>query len=124
MTQTSFRKKGLITKDYNFGSPLGSGSFGTVRQATHKGTNQAEPSRLKKAEQNQDKLFIEVDILAKISHPNIMQVSEFYDDSSNFYIVSEFCAGGKLDCITEQGVFSEKEAAHIEADYLRYLLQP
>jgi calcium-dependent protein kinase len=108
-------KKGLITNDYSFGAPLGSGSFGTVRSAVHKGTGQTRAVKiLKKLDQDQEKLFLEVDILAKLSHPNIMQVYEFYDDTTNFYIVSEFCAGGELfDCITEQGIFSEKEAAHI-----------
>jgi calcium-dependent protein kinase len=108
-------KKGLITKDYTFGSSLGSGSFGTVRSAVHKGTGQTRAVKiLKKSEQDQDKLFLEVEILAKLSHPNIMQVFEFYDDSTNFYIVSELCSGGELfDCITETGIFSEKDAAHI-----------
>jgi calcium-dependent protein kinase len=108
-------KKGLITNDYNFGTSLGSGSFGTVRSAVHKGTGQSRAVKiLKKVQQDQEKLFLEVDILAKLSHPNIMQVYEFYDDSSNFYIVSELCSGGELfDCITEQGVFNEKDAAHI-----------
>ena len=43
-----------------------------------------------------------------------MQIFEFYDDSTNFYIVSEFCKGGELfDMITRKGCFSEKEAAPI-----------
>jgi calcium-dependent protein kinase len=108
-------KKGLITKDYTFGTPLGSGSFGTVRLAVHKATGQTRAVKIiKKSEQDQEKLILEVDILAKLSHPNIMQVFEFYDDNTNFYIISEFCSGGELfDCITEQGVFTEKEAANI-----------
>jgi calcium-dependent protein kinase len=108
-------KKGLITKDYAFGSALGSGSFGTVRSAVHKATGQTRAVKiLKKTDQDQEKLFLEVDILARLSHPNIMQVFEFYNDNTNFYIVSEFCSGGELfDCITEQGVFSEGDAASI-----------
>jgi calcium-dependent protein kinase len=108
-------KKGLITKDYTFGASLGSGSFGQVRTAIHKGTGQTRAVKiLKKLDQDQEKLFLEVEILAKLSHPNIMQVFEFYDDTTNFYIVSELCSGGELfDCITEQGIFSEKDAAHI-----------
>lgn len=108
-------KTGSITKDYNFGKSLGSGSFGTVRQAVHKQTGQTRAVKiLKKSEQDEEKLFLEVDILAKLSHPNIMQIYEFYDDQSNFYIVSEFCPGGELfDTISEKGIFTEKEAAHI-----------
>jgi calcium-dependent protein kinase len=108
-------KKGLITNDYNFGTSLGAGSFGSVRSAVHKGTGQPRAVKiLKKTEQEQEKLFLEVDILAKLSHPNIMQVYEFYDDTSNFYIVSELCSGGELfDCITDQGIFNERDAAAI-----------
>jgi calcium-dependent protein kinase len=108
-------KTGSITRDYTFGKSLGSGSFGTVRQAVHKQTGQNRAVKiLKKSEQDEEKLFLEVDILAKLSHPNIMQIYEFYDDSSNFYIVSEFCSGGELfDTISDKGIFTEKEAAHL-----------
>jgi calcium-dependent protein kinase len=58
--------------------------------------------------------LLEVEILAKLSHPNIMSVYEFYHDNSNFYIVSEYCSGGELfDCITEKGSFNEIDAAKI-----------
>ena len=105
-------KKGSISKEYAFGKPLGSGSFGTVREAVHKQTGHTRAVKiLKKSEQDEEKLLLEVDILARLSHPNIMQIYEFYDDNTNFYIVSEACAGGELfDTISEKGVFTEKEA--------------
>lgn len=105
-------KKGSISKEYKFGKTLGSGSFGTVREAFHKVTgNQRAVKILKKSDQDEEKLFLEVDILARLSHPNIMQIFEFFDDNSNFYIVSEFCQGGELfDYIIDKGIFSEKEA--------------
>lgn len=108
-------KKGSISKEYTFGKSLGSGSFGTVREAIHKITGNVRAVKiLKKSEQDEEKLFLEVDILARLSHPNIMQIYEFYDDNTNFYIVSEYCPGGELfDCITEKGVFTEKEACFL-----------
>jgi calcium-dependent protein kinase len=108
-------KKGSISKEYTFGKSLGSGSFGTVREAIHKTTRNVRAVKiLKKSEQDEEKLFLEVDILARLSHPNIMQIYEFYDDNSNFYIVSEYCPGGELfDCITEKGFFTEKEASFL-----------
>ena len=108
-------KKGSISKEYTFGKSLGSGSFGTVREAYHKLTGNTRAVKiLKKSEQDEEKLFLEVDILARLSHPNIMQIYEFYDDNTNFYIVSEFCQGGELfDCITDKGVFTEKEACNL-----------
>jgi calcium-dependent protein kinase len=108
-------KKGIISKDYTMGKPLGSGSFGTVRIATHKATDQKRAIKIiKKAEQDEDKFFLEVDILTKLSHPNIMRIYEFYDDAKHFYIVSELCSGGELfEQISEKGQFTEKEAAQI-----------
>ncbi len=106
-------KKGSISKDYTFGKSLGSGSFGTVKEGLHKTTGQTRAVKiLKQSEQDEDKLFLEVDILARLSHPNIMQIFEFYTDNTNFYICSEYCPGGELfDCISEKGIFTEKEAS-------------
>jgi serine/threonine protein kinase len=108
-------KKGMITKEYTMGKPLGSGSFGTVRIATHKQTDQKRAIKvIKKSEQDEEKFFLEVDILSKLSHPNIMQIYEFYDDAKHFYIVSEVCGGGELfEQISEQGSFTEKAASQI-----------
>ena len=108
-------KKGMITKEYTMGKPLGSGSFGTVRIATHKQTEQKRAIKvIKKSEQDEEKFFLEVDILSKLSHPNIMQIYEFYDDAKHFYIVSEVCGGGELfEQISEQGSFTEKSASQI-----------
>jgi len=108
-------KRGAITKDYIIGKSLGSGSFGTVKKAIHKETGQTRAIKiLKKSEQEEERLFLEVDILATLSHPNILQIYEFYDDYVNFYIVSEFCHGGELfDSIIDRGAFTEKEACWI-----------
>ena len=107
--------KDVITKDYTMGKPLGSGSFGTVRMAVHKQTDQKRAIKiLKKEEQDMDKFFLEVDILTKLSHPNIMRIYEYYEDNKHFYIVSEICSGGELfEQISEKGQFTEKEAAHL-----------
>jgi len=108
-------KKGMITKDYTMGQPLGSGSFGTVRIATHKQTNQKRAIKvIKKQDQDEQKFFLEVEILSKLSHPNIMQIYEFYSDAKHYYIVSEVCSGGELfEKISEQGSFTEKAASQI-----------
>ena len=108
-------KKDLITKDYSMGKPLGSGSFGTVRIATHKLTQQKRAIKvIKKGDQDEQTFFLEVNILSNLTHPNIMQIYEFYDDEKNFYIVSEVCSGGELfEKISEQGTFTESAASSI-----------
>ena len=108
-------RKGNITNDYKIDKPIGAGTFGTVRKAKHKVTgNERAIKILKKNEQDEAKFYLEVEILSKLSHPNIMQIYEFYDDSKCFYIVSEFIPGGELfDRIDEKGLLYEEEAADI-----------
>ena len=104
-----------INEEYKFGETLGQGAFGTVRKAVHKVTGQERAIKiLKKRQQDERKLFLEVYILSKLAHPNIMEIYEFYEDKANFYIVSELCKGGELfDKITEKGFFKEAEACPI-----------
>ena len=104
-----------ISKEYIMGKTLGKGAFGTVRLCVHKATKQTRACKiLKKANQDMQALYEEVEILSKLSHPNIMQIYEVFNDKTNFYIVSEFCQGGELfDAISKKGSFSENEAARI-----------
>lgn len=84
-------KTGNITKEYILGKTLGTGAFGTVRSAVHKATKQTRAVKiLKKSEQDEEKLFLEVNILSKLSHPNIMQIYEFLNGMS---MVMEFYHG-------------------------------
>ena len=104
-------KKGNITRDYEIKNSIGAGSFGTVRKAIHKITGQSRAVKiLKKNTQDESQLFREVEVLCKLSHPNIMQIFEFYDDTKNFYLVSELCNGGELlEKLSEKGSISESE---------------
>ena len=38
----------------------------------------------------------EINILRKLSHPNIVKIYEFFDSPINYYIVTEFCKKGEL----------------------------
>ena len=59
-------------------------------------------------------LLEETQILSKLTHPNIMQIYEVFDNKSHFYIVSEYCQGGELfDALNNIGNFSENDAAYI-----------
>ena len=97
-----------ISKEYTMGKTLGSGAFGTVRLAIHKATKQTRAVKvLKKSEQDMELLLREVEILTKLSHPNIMQIYEVFQDKTSFYIVSEYCKGGELfDILSKKGSLS------------------
>ena len=109
-------KRGLIEKDYKIGEVVGSGAFATVRKVLCKSNGQIRALKIIKKQKNQDnsRMYLEVEILKKLVHPNIMQIFEFYEDKKNFYIITEFCEGGELfDKIVEKGYLSESDAAWI-----------
>ena len=108
-------KTSNISKEYTFGKTVGTGSFGQVRLAIHKATKQTRAVKILPKSKVDLKLLInEVNILSKLSHPNIMQIYEIFDDNTNIYIVSEYCKGGELfEIISNKGSFSEKDACII-----------
>ena len=83
------RKTTNISKDYTFGKTIGSGSFGQVRLAIHKPTKQTRAVKiLQKSKIDLNLLLNEINILAKLSHPNIMQIFEIFYYNTYIYIVS------------------------------------
>jgi calcium-dependent protein kinase len=109
-------KKGLIEKDYSIGEVVGSGAFATVRKVVSKTNGGLRALKIIKKQKGQDsaRMYLEVEILKKLIHPNIMQIFEFYEDKKSFFIITEFCEGGELfDKIVEKGMLSENEAAQI-----------
>ena len=116
--------RGLITNDYILGPSLGSGSVQSVREAIHiKSQIKRAVKCVKKIDNDENKFLNEIEVMSKLSHPNLMQIIEIYDDSKNFYIVSELCSGGELfDKIIERGIFTEKEAADIIRQILSVLI--
>ena len=108
-------KTSNISKEYTFGKTIGEGAFGKVRLAVHKATKQTRAVKiLQKSKIDMKDLLNEIDILSKLTHPNIMQIYEIFDDNVNLYIVSEYCKGGELfDIISKKGNFSEKDACII-----------
>ena len=109
-------KKGMIEKDYSIGEVVGSVAFATVRKVKNKANGQLRALKIIKKQKNQNnaRMYLEVEILKKLIHPNIMQIFEFYEDKKNFYIITEFCEGGELfDKIIEKGMFSESDGAWV-----------
>ena len=109
------RKSTNITKEYTLGKTIGKGAYGQVRLAVHKATKQTRAVKiLPKSKIDLPALMNEVNILSKLSHPNIMQIYEIFEDKANMYIVSEYCKGGELfDIIEKKGNFTEKDACKI-----------
>ena len=105
-------QKVSITTHYEIIGELGSGSYGSVKKVRHKQLKEIRAMKviLKKSENAKT----EIDIMRKISHPNIVNIFDIYEDSKKYYIMMEICEGGELfEAISEQGAFSEVDCAHI-----------
>lgn len=103
-------------KEYTLGKTLGTGSFATVKLATHKADKSKWAvkiiNRKNMEQEDADALQTEVEILQKVSHKNIIELKEVFDEKDHFYMVQELCAGGELfDRIVEKEKYSEGEAA-------------
>ena len=109
----------LISK--NMGNPdkyykrikyLGSGSYGSVYMAKNISTDNIVAIKIiEKQEENMvDDMEIqnEINILKKLSHPNIVKVYEFFDSPLNFFIITEFCKKGELFSYIKN-VYQEKQ---------------
>ena len=105
-------QKVSITNHYEVIGELGSGSYGAVKKVRHKELKEVRAMKviLKKTENSKN----EIDIMRKISHPNIVNIFDIYEDSKKYYIVMEICEGGELfEAISEQGAFGEEDCVNI-----------
>ena len=93
-------EKGNPSKKYKPKKMLGSGSFGSVYEAKNTifGSTVAMKVIKKDKENELDEQEIrnEIDILKKLSHPNIVKIYEFYVSENHYYIITEFCKEGEL----------------------------
>ena len=91
-----------LKKQYNVDMHvLGKGAFGKV----YKGVDKLNPEfevaikvldKTKMSAKDLSNVMIEVDLLKKVDHPNIVEYFETYDDKHFLYLVMELCTGGEL----------------------------
>jgi calcium/calmodulin-dependent protein kinase I len=121
-----------IDKIYEFRTELGRGAFSIVYLAVNKATNQHFAVKvINKKDLGKDyekNLKMEVDILKKVNHPNIIALKELFDTPDKLYLIMELVTGGELfDKIVEKGSYTESEASQLvrkivsAVDYLHNL---
>jgi calcium-dependent protein kinase len=119
---------GAFRKDYEVQKVLGKGSFGEVYLCKHKSTGVCraikEIPRGRNLQTEDDRLHFlrEVEILARVDHPNIAKVYELYEDLDYFAVVSELISGGELfEYIVETKRLTESMAASVMLQLLSSL---
>jgi calcium-dependent protein kinase len=105
---------------------IGTGSFGTVRKCRDKVTGELFACKTIRKDRVEDPQILrnEIDLLAQVRHPHIIQFMDVYEDSQQIHIVTELCTGGELyDRVVEKAEseekhFEERDAARIIRDIL------
>ena len=105
------RQKGNPSDKYIRGRKIGSGSYGTVYEAKNLVFNNIVAMKVIAKHDGMDNLSIknEIDILKKLSHPNIVRIYEFYESENNFYLINELCNGGELFNFINKSTLNEQQ---------------
>lgn len=116
---------------------VGSGHHGSVRKCIDRKTGQQfaiKSVRKSDPAVNPDYIHREILLLNEVKHPNIIRLSDVFEDEEYLHIVTDLCQGGELfhkivekaSDNTTSACFSEEEAARIiyqVLDAVRYLHQ-
>ena len=90
----------IFNSQYKYISTLAKGSFGTVIKSLDLKTNKQVAvkiiSKLNDAQEAINQLKKEVSVLKKTNHNNIVNLYDFYETSSEIYIIMEYIKGGTL----------------------------
>ena len=91
-------------------------SLGVYKRVRHKKLGQFRSMRIiKKTKENKK----EIDILQKLSHPNILDIYEIFKDKNYFYVICENIEGKPLfEYIVNDKSFHEKEACQVMKEIL------
>jgi len=107
------------TKLYKFEGKLGSGAFAKVKKAVHKESGRICAIKiLKKKKMNKEQKVLlerEIAVMAKLKHPNIVELIEAYDTPKYTYLVLELVSGGELfdEIIHRTEPYYEENAKHM-----------
>lgn len=98
---------------------IGNGAFGKVYKVLHITSGQVRALKIVNKSmikyQDDEKEFLkEIELLAKLDHPSIIKVYEYFFYDENYYVIQEYCKGGELyEQIYQFESFTEKIAAEI-----------
>jgi len=104
-----------LTAKYEVKEELGRGAFSVVKLGVNRKTK--EKVAIKIIDRNdvgkdyEKNLRMEMDILRRVEHPNIIALQEMIESGNKLYFVMELVTGGELfDRIVEKGSYSEEDA--------------
>ena len=107
----------IFNSQYKYISTLAKGSFGTVIKSLDLKTNKQVAvkiiSKLNDAQEAINQLKKEVSVLKKTNHNNIVKLYDFYETSSEIYIIMEYIKGGTLKTYMKKNNLNENTTKKI-----------
>ncbi|EKX39401.1 hypothetical protein GUITHDRAFT_76412, partial [Guillardia theta CCMP2712] len=96
---------------------LGTGTFSTVRVATHKETGMQYAVKAINLVGIQPQTLVrlrrEIQVLRSLNHKNIIQLYEIFEEDGKLFMIMELCTGGELWHFLQRVELSEKRVARI-----------
>lgn len=91
---------GTFQAKYELGSTLGEGGYSVVHRAVNKSSGKSVAVKLVTKQDMSRRVTVallrEVRVIARLQHPNIVQLLDFYDEPTHYIIVTELMEGGEL----------------------------
>ncbi|KJE93901.1 CAMK/CAMKL/AMPK protein kinase [Capsaspora owczarzaki ATCC 30864] len=109
----------IFEDDYVFDKTLGEGSYGKVKLAVHKLTQEKVAIKIiDKASltenSDRERIIREIIVLKNLRHPNIARLYEVIDKGPDIHLVIQYCSGGELfDYIVAHQRVKEREAVKL-----------
>ena len=107
-----------ILSEYTLKGIIGRGTFSIVKLGENKATKEKVAIKImqkNKIINKEDLIRIhrEIEMLSRLSHPNVIKIYKIQEDIKKFYIIMEYCENGELfNRIVEKQRLSEDEAAY------------
>lgn len=107
-----------IRKKYDLKETIGTGAFSEVLLAEDK-IDRGKFYAVKCIDRmglvgKEESLDNEIQVLRRLCHPNIVRLSDVFEDKSYVYLIMELVTGGELfDRIVEKGSYTEKDASRL-----------
>ncbi len=100
---------------YELGDELGSGAYAVVKVGDHKVAKKSYAIKIVEIENMEaadlEALHVEITVMSRLNHPNIVRLYETYRESEYYYMVTEKMMGGELlDRVVQKTFYNEKEA--------------
>lgn len=106
-------------EDYHLVNQIGEGSFGRVYKARRKYTGRLVAIKMiNKLGQSKDDIISfrrEIDLLQKVSHPNIMRMLNMFETDTDFCVVSELARGDLFQVIDDNQTLPESILKNVAA---------